>query len=191
MNKELTRDNVYGAIERQLRDEGFDVKHLMRDFRGDWGDDGGYIVSVSSKNAKFYLHIISVNYNVSIDSNVLDELDRRILDGSEIETDIQDYIICQSIEDAQHKINEFVDNLKKVVELVENDNYFFESGYISDEEATPEGFEKYEKFYLNMLALCWFSFSEYTKQDEYNLLNLTKTEYVADYTDPEEYTQDR
>ena len=30
-----TRDNVYGAIERQLRDENFDVKHLMRDSRGD------------------------------------------------------------------------------------------------------------------------------------------------------------
>ena len=42
----LTTDNVYGAIERQLRDENFNVKHLMRDFRGDWGDDGGYLVTV-------------------------------------------------------------------------------------------------------------------------------------------------
>ena len=185
---ELTKDNVYGAIERQLRDENFNVKHLMRDFRGDWGDDGGYLVSISEKNGKVYLHIIAVNYNVSIDSNVLDENYHSILDGSQKETDIQDYIICESIEDAQTKVNEFVDRLKQVVALIEeDDNYFFESGYINDEEEVPPGFEGLEKYYLNMLASCWFSFSEYTQKDEPILLSLTKTEYVPDYTDPEEY----
>jgi hypothetical protein len=42
--RKLTEDNVYGAIERQLRDNNFEVLHLMRDSRGDWGDDGGYLI---------------------------------------------------------------------------------------------------------------------------------------------------
>lgn len=182
----MTKDNVYGAIERQLRDENFNVKHLMRDHRGDWGDDGGYIVSVSEKNDKIYLHIISVNYNVSTSSNVLDEFDQRILDGKDKEADIQDYIICESIDGAQIKINEFVARLEKVVQLIEQDDYFFAHGYVDDNEDVPEGFENLDNYYLNMLAVCWFPFSEYA-QDKATLLSLTNTQYVPDYEDPEEY----
>jgi len=187
----LTRDNVYGAIERQLRDENFKVKHLMRDDRGDWGDDSGYLISVSEKNDKVYLHIIGVNYNLSIDSNVLDETYKAIVDGSQKPSDIKDYIICDSIEDAQVKINTFVDLLHKITWQIDYDeSYFFSNGYINDDEQRPKGFEGFDNYYLSMLSKCWYSFSECWAKDDDILHNLTTTEYVPDYTDPEEYTDD-
>ena len=183
-----TRDNVYGAIERQLRDENFDVKHLMRDSGGDWADDGGYLISISEKNDKIYLHIIRVNYNGYIDSNVLDENDHRITNGSRKESDIQDYIKCTSIEDAQTKLNKFVDLLD--ITLTDDVSWYFENGYIDHDDDKPEGFETFDNYYLEMLCACWFPFSEYHEIDAPILRNLTNIEYVADYTDPTEYTED-
>jgi len=182
-----TKDNVYGAIERQLRDEKFKVKHLMRDERGDWGDDGGYIISISEKNDKTYLHIIHVNYNVKIDVNVLDETYPHLKEGEKLE-DVADFIICHSIEDAQNTLNKLVDDLKVVIDLVENkDNYYFNNGWIDETEEKPQYFNGYAKCYLNMLASCYFSFSEYIEWDEPKLRTLTKTPYIADYNDPDEY----
>jgi hypothetical protein len=188
--RELTNDNVYGAIERQLRDENFKVKHLMRDSRGDWADDGGWLISISEKNDKIYLHVIGVNYNSSVGVNVLDEMDYRIVEDGQDENKIADYIICESIADAQEKLNAFVVLVERAYEMIENDeSYFFENGYFERAEDVPYGFVGLDSYYLSMISHCWFSMSEYTN-DADKLRNLTNIEYVPDYTDPEEYTED-
>lgn len=66
---------TYGSTEFMLKLKGFNVKHLIRDYRGDWGDwgdDGGWIIAISSKNNKWYAHIIEINYNYELSDVVFD-----------------------------------------------------------------------------------------------------------------------
>lgn len=75
--EEITvRDDVtYGAVEAMLFKRGFSVKKLVRDRRGDWGDDGGYIVSISERKGVWYVHLIEINYNFTLESIVFDQAD--------------------------------------------------------------------------------------------------------------------
>ena len=58
------RAAYYGSLEAYIKLMGFDIKHLIRDAREDWGDDGGYIVCVSKKGRLWYTHFIYVSYNL-------------------------------------------------------------------------------------------------------------------------------
>lgn len=173
-------DNTYKAIEIRLRDEKFKVHHLYRDFRGDWGDDGGYIVAICEKKGIIYLHILAVNYNADVSCHILEKDDERV--GNLGEREFLDYFICESVEDAQRKINEFITHLEVVVEEVANDRYYFGNGILyPEDEPVPEYFKDFSFQYLSMLAIVHFSYSEYTSIDKPNLLNLTKTPYVPNY----------
>lgn len=71
----LKLSTTYGTVEVALKLNGFNILHLMRDVRGDWADDGGFIISVSEKNSLYYLHIVEVNYNMDIRCQLLVERD--------------------------------------------------------------------------------------------------------------------
>jgi hypothetical protein len=167
----LTTDNVYGAIERRLRDEQFKVLHLHRDTRGDWGDDGGYIVSISSKNDKYYVHILEVNYNYDVSTHILDESDERDSD-----TTHTNYIACHSLEMAQAIVDGFVTNLDKCIA----------AGVGQGECITNEIVNHLCFGFRKMLDVMIFPYSKYP-QDREQLLKLTKIPYIPDYTDPEYY----
>tara|TARA_Y100000310_G_scaffold334897_1_gene415670 strand:+ start:7547 stop:8113 length:567 start_codon:yes stop_codon:yes gene_type:complete len=187
-------DNTFGGIEKRLHDEGFEVKHLHRDTRHDWGDDSGYIVSISEKNDKIYLHVLQVNYNIGVDSHILDESDKRFENGCTIE-DHADFIICDSMEDAQNKVNEFVAILDKCVEEELRDWGLIEEVLESDggyddfpSEALLDELRKLPESYHNFIDISLFAYSEY-EQDKEALLNLTNSEYKQNFTDedPREY----
>lgn len=180
--RKYTEDNVYGAIERRLRDENFNVKHLYRDFREDWGDDGGYLIAVSKKNGKYYLHILDVNYNVKVWCHILDESDHRLIDGSANKMEHVDYIVCESLEEVQKEIVKFIDLLDFTIGF---DEHF--STYHYEIEDLPKELRGLGKYYLNMLEYCAFSYSEYRDKDRAAILNLLNTEYKPDYSDPGEY----
>ena len=81
-NKELNELEVtYGSVEAKLNQQGFDIKWLIRDVRHDWGDDGGFLISSSKKDNKFYLHVINVNYNEDIKGLLLEPHDRLLGEG--------------------------------------------------------------------------------------------------------------
>jgi hypothetical protein len=177
----MKTDKTYGAIERQLQDNNFEVLHLMRDTRGDWGDDGGYIVSMSKKNDIVYLHIIQVNYNLTIHENILDE---EQWEESTHPDSYPDFFAFSSVEDAQLKLNEFVKYLNKAVWLEEEmQNYYFKAGYIEKDWEIPDGFQHLDNQYLSMIAICVNAYGDYMTQDQEKLLNLSKTPYVPDFSD--------
>ena len=187
-----TNDNVHGAIERRLRDEGFQVKHLYRDAREDWGDDGGYLISVSVKNDQYYLHILEVNYNCTVGIHVLEESDKRLKDGSCNILEHKDYIICDSTQEVQKELERLVKYLDLAIQLEEQGSYFFCSGYFDEEndESLPEELRKLQMYYKKIIGVCTFSYSEFRHVDKPAILNLLNTKYVPNYLDPEEYRED-
>ena len=156
----------YGNVEKVLNDE-FKVHHLFRDTRGDSGDDGGYIVAISEKSEKFYLHIIPICQFCEIEFLNIDET------WSADNTGFPDFIECNSIKDAQQKLNGIIKNLDHY--LTENNDYSRDADEIYD--FFEGNISKTEAEYL---ATIMFPYSEY-EQDKETLLNLSKTSYVPNF----------
>lgn len=182
----MRTDNVYGAIERRLRDENFEVLHLHRDSRGDWGDDGGYIISISKKREMIYLHILQVNYNVNVSIHILEPTDQQrfIKNNCKI---YNDYLLFHSVEDAQKEIDIFLNYLDQAILLEEKEIYYFTSGYVDKNWEIPEGFQDLSYQYLSMLSTCYSAYGDYSDKERKALSNLSKTQYTPDYSDPKQY----
>lgn len=159
----------YGDTEFYLNRK-FIVHHLFRDTRHDDGDDAGYIVAICEANDIFYLHIIEVcQYN---------QLDNTCLSKAELEErgGFPDYIICDSVEDAQLKLNKLLDLL---------DKFHKEDGDSSrDSEAFLRHLKDISDDEAEWLSVLSFPYSEFP-QDRIALLKLSKTEYVPDFDNRE------
>jgi len=57
---------TYTAYESYLIYHGYNVLHAHRDYRGDWGDDAGYMIIISEKDSKYHVHIPFISYNCDI-----------------------------------------------------------------------------------------------------------------------------
>lgn len=66
-------DATHAAVEALLMVNGFDIQYSLRDSAEDWGDDGGFVITLSKKDSKFYVHILEVNYNFTLDSVSLED----------------------------------------------------------------------------------------------------------------------
>ena len=159
-------DCDYGNVEKVLNDR-FKVHHLFRDTRHDSGDDSGYIVAISEKHEQFYLHIIPICVEGNIENLCLDEIEL-IQNGG-----FADYVLCDSIEDAQLKLNLIIQKLDTYLESEgdfaqyadEIQDFFGETMSLTDAEH---------------LAAIMFPYSEYS-QDKIALLNLSNTTYTPNF----------
>lgn len=168
----MDQDRKFGAVEHLLNKK-FEVLHLHRDTRHDWGDDGGYIVAICKKDHLFYLHVIEVNYNVELRGLVLDEDDWEKCKDQE--GAFKDFLTFNTIEDAQEKIISICDDLDYIIK--------------EDEDVClwdKDAFDKYEKEYTeyekDCLRAMMSPYREYS-QDKTILHNLIKTTYKPNFTD--------
>lgn len=169
----LTNDNVFGAVERLLKAKGFTVKNLIRDIKEDWGDDGGFIVSISTKKNDIYLHILSINYNSDTSIHVL-EYDEGWKTGI-LNDSSPDYIICKDVK-------EVYDLLKQLSMIVKN----FREDY-DDEDAELARIAANSPFNIDMLsALYKGGFDDYEKNSQL-IARLLTTPYYAQFSDPSAY----
>ncbi len=159
------------AIENLINDEGFEILHLYRDHGHDDCDDAGWIVSISKKNDKYYLHILMTSYNYELKTIVLDE-ESLALCG---EGAFGDFFAYDSVEKCQAKLNELRDHMITLKEHNEDMEYY------QRDEIPIEGLSTYEK---DCLVFMCFGDREYSQgHDEYYLPHLSEFPYVRNTTD--------
>lgn len=164
---------TYGPME-QLLNEKFEVLHLFRDTRHDWGDDGGYLVSISKKEDLYYLHILQINYNGDLNYDVLDEEDWENVEDKEHA--FKDYFTFGTIEEAQGKIIELCKDLDRILEE-------YEDHYLWDDDSFDQfEWKTWTKLEKQCLAAMAFPYSEYSR-DKIVLTNLINYEYKYNETD--------
>lgn len=179
--------NDYRNTKLLLEKEEFKVLHLFEDTRGDWGDDGGFMVVIAEKNEKIYLHILGINYNSPVKSHNLDEEAVLTIGG------FPDFIICETVEDAQGIVNKFVSILDYFLTLKDEDDFYGESAeefmdelnddthnaaseiaFISSRINSDTPMETLSEF----LYVCFFPYSEFADNGDRNgLLTLTETNF--------------
>jgi hypothetical protein len=182
MYKEI--DCRYGNVEKLLN-KRFKVHHLYRDFRHDDGDDAGYLVAIcqdKKDTCKFYLHIILICQYTNALNLMLNQADMDAWfakhpedkDSARRDACMPDFIECDSIEDAQKRLNGI---LKLIDNVIESDNgdwfrdwgefHSFYKGLITRETAT-------------FLSTMFFPYSEYP-EDRMQLSKLSTIPYVRSY----------
>ena len=125
-------DNTYSPYELNLILNGFSVKHVHRDFRGDWGDDGGHIVVVASKNEKWYVFVSFISYNVSVcglekSYKEFDEYNGAI---EFVQNFISDVCVLSQTDDEETYLGENFEQLKELnLTVCNKENYKLINGF--------------------------------------------------------------
>lgn len=166
----------YGAVEKLLNSR-FEVLHLHRDTRHDWGDDGGYIVAICKKKDLFYLHVIDINYNLALEGLILDEDD---WDKYKNEKDaFRDYMIFKTKEEVQEKLISICNELDSILAEEKFSSCLWDD---IDSDKYKKEYTDYDKSCLRVMI---FAYSEY-EQDKIILNNLSKTKYKPNFSDKDE-----
>lgn len=152
----------------------FNVISFYQDFRGDEGDDGGYTVSISEKDGKYYLHVLYIS------SNNL-EADHWVVTEDEAKNGYPDFFIFDTKEEAQGYLNYLVTKLK---DMLEEDKYLYLWDDIDEKE------DELEKIETAFLAALSFPFSEYMERDEPVLTDLINYEYIPNFESWEDDDED-
>jgi len=173
----MNQNCTFGPVEHLLNKK-FEVLHLHRDTRHDWGDDGGYLVSISKKDNLFYLHIVQINYNGNLEGMVLDEDDWEKCKNQE--EAFKDYFRFSTLEETQEKLIALCDDLDYIIETDEDDGQCLWDDDCFDQ--FDRTWTAYEKDCLRAMS---FAYGEY-KQDKVILHNLTKTKYKPNFTDEDD-----
>lgn len=183
----LELQTSYGSAEMLLKAEGFDIHHLMRDPRGDWGDDGGFIVSVSKKDDMWYLHILDINYNNELSTHVLDESH----DTSRYRHWIEDYIKFSTKAELATTLTSIIALLNKYrycyLEFDDDAEYGFKANYAEDEngadseDLVSEINDNVNTLFRSFLVKMHRPFSEYENLTMRLLVSLLDTPYTPNY----------
>jgi len=157
----LSLSATYENLEMYLNLKDFDILSLFKDSRRDDGDDGGYIISVSKKNEKFYVHILEANYNGNLEYYIFDEED---LEKSK--TTRKDFYVFNTSKEVEEFINKFVEDLDYCVnEEKENDEFYGEQEEAFQKLSKRENFN-WNDNYCEHLRVCFFPYSEYNDMDD-------------------------
>lgn len=181
----LRADNVYSNVEKLLLLKGFEVRTIMRDLRGDSGDDGGYLISISKKEDLYYLHILAINYNNSLHTHCLDEDDWKEEKSNDLDNSnraFKDFLIFQTLDDIQDYLNEFVSDMDRILE---DDEDSYETFWYPEE--VKEKYPEFTRQRIGFLAACLFAYSEFgtlhdgESGDRKRILNLLKEDNTEFY----------
>lgn len=116
-------------------DKNFKIHRTVCDMHRNQWDEMGYRIFISEdKKGIIYLHILGITYNRDLYSCILDEEEYQKHFENDFDT-TRDFIICDSIEDAQKKLVAFCDDMDKLYEYDE-DMYLWDlwEEYISYKE---------------------------------------------------------
>lgn len=177
MTKDVTTNN-YINTERHLKDKGFKILYLIRDTRGDWGDDGGYIISVSKKDEDIYLHVLEINHNHEVSMHVLSDDD--VFPNPEIHYDENaDYFICGNLEYAKSLVQKLLSDIDIAYKAYMNEEweYLLEWNFENKEGNLPQ-FSGYAQFYMHMLAVIFNVYHENPSEEWNHIDDMFKTPYT-------------
>ena len=169
--------------EAYLSARGFKVLHLHRDSKRDYGDETGYIISISEKNDKVYLHILEVCCYNDLKHYCLEESD--ILN----ESFVPDYKIFDTVEDVQAYLDKLVIFMANGFEQFD---YFLEDNSLYNisklnEDKHKETVEDYKDIGLIDIDMLRFAFTmrlpfeEYMENEKEAINNLSKIPYKPNY----------
>ena len=168
--------NTYINAERMIAWSDFRVINMMRDVRGDDGDDGGFLVCLAEKHGEFYVIVLTINYNGNIDSHIL----HIILPENITDDNFEDFKCFSTIEEAHAFIIQLESDLSWCTEQIgvvvecdieSNNRYdgiyggefeFNGSRYVEEVEMLSEIYNKdWDSQYCNFINSCIFAYSEY------------------------------
>lgn len=161
----LQISSTYDNLEKYLYYKEFNVLSLFKDSGNNDGDDGGYIISISKKDEKFYLHILEANYN--------GKLKYYNLDNNEVEEKCF-YIFSES-KQLEIFLNKFVDDLEYCVNEEKKDEDFYGESNEEFQELSKKHNLNWDENYCDQLRLCFFSFKENSDETEIRRLCSLKT----------------
>lgn len=173
---------TYGAAEAMLKVFGFNVISLVRDIRGNPCD--GYIVSLSEKGKKIYLHFLEITQEMKVGQYVIEGSRNAIGEDK-----FKDYEIFDSISEARNYLEVFIDCLDTFVLLTDEDgndvlrtsleelkNHYPEIMNEVDEIVAKIGEERF-----NSIVFMSFPFYEFRRRNTERLYLLGKIEYTPNF----------
>lgn len=156
--------NCYEETELYLILNGFELINVVRDSRGDWGDDGGYLISLSKKNDFYYLHIFAINYNGEVKTHWIEDDSFPNDDGG-----FKDFIKSDNLEVIDKYIHRFIKCLNENIEIISEEGLYDIDDIKTHCKDIPDDILPY-------IGLMESSYSEYKKIDEKRILNITKVD---------------
>ena len=171
--------------EMYLRARGFNILHLHKDFKGSYDDEEGYLISISEKDKKIYLHVLSVCMYAEMNTYCLEESDK----GN------PDYKIFDSVEEAQSYLDSLVSFMQEVIRTYkfpfsddnDNENFIFSKNdkYFQDTYGDLGCLDRNMYYFGTIMRL---PFTEYESEAE-SIKALSSKEYTPQ-TDVTEYIVD-
>lgn len=163
---------THACLERHINKK-VELINFVRDFREDWGDDGGYCFYVGIYEGKYILGSNYISYNLEY-SRAFREINRLEDEDENIE-----YKYFDSLEEIDAFILRMIEVTKKLKE--EDEDWGYESWYLEKED-----FESEFMFYC--IRNLGSAFVENEEENIQNILNLTKEDiYKPRLFDPIEY----
>lgn len=183
--KDIPCEHLY--FDKYLR-QNFKVHRSLADLRHDEGDDSGFHVAISEdKEGTIFLQIVMISYNGSIYDICLCEEDyQSLIDSKRYNNVLRDFIVCDSIEDAQSRLSSICDDMKKFYEYDE-DMYFWD---LWDEYSVDNGFKEIiDKVLGHDMSeeMCGFycslstSYFEYLEEEDKALRDILNPKYEKYY----------
>ena len=175
--------STYGACEASLKSSGFKVLHFIRDERGDWGDDGGYIVAISQKADKSYLHILEVNHNINVSEHILDEqASKKYVDDAFNKDRFDDFVVLpmQKIQAYLYRLTSYL-NYLSAIKIDDEDIVGWDANEVLEEDPLLKDLLKDFDFSLKTLLFMLPAYIEDKATNMMNLFNLQNNIYVPNY----------
>lgn len=180
-------DNLNAYMKMLVRmNENFNLIHYTFDHRGDDGDDGGYMITISEKENVYYLHVLYINY----------EYDYHIIDDSETVTnrkygkweDIETYLKFDSVDAAYNYLIKLIYRFDSMILTVVNNRfgyevYEYEEIMEYDDDYCDEWFmgKFFSEIEDKMLQTISFPYSEFRDKDLESIINIRN--YTFDEND--------
>ena len=175
-------DATYENIEKLFALRQIPIRNVYRDVRGDWGDDGGFIIVLSEMDGKFYLYIMWVCYNGRVKSFILTEHDKNASINDKDNWD--DFVVFYTEQEVQDYLEQFVKDLDYCMEMVE---YYDSIPYDRDkfnffgEAGDPDEFYQLSVHhnkgwtyqYAAFLSNCFCAYQDYDGRDAEGIKSLT------------------
>lgn len=155
--KEHTSQGVYSAFEKYLCINDFDIIHSFRDTRGNDGDDGGYMIILSTKDNKYHIHIHYVNYNGNYTNGIEEE----------------DYESFNTLEECRQWLQQFTEDLDLLCDAIpdlEDSHKYYSDTYEIEElvkVAADLPFSNKSLKYLNFINSCKQPYNEFYEYPQY------------------------
>ena len=153
----------YESYEIYLKSKEFEVKHLIRAHRGDWGDDGGWVISISSRRNKWYLIYQYISYNLDLGD---------ILHDIETNNDVSVVEIYKTYNECLSSLNSTYNSI--TLDILEN----ISDGWDDHNEYNEETNLELTKTEFNIFSIIGEPTHEYYTEDMHNIHNIENLLYT-------------